>query len=85
MAGAVLLVGADIVSQGITIRPPFPTPQHRPGLPVGAVMAFIGAPFFNVQAHISVSPIDGALLCHPYAALPEEGDGADTESTGPAP
>ena len=46
VAGAALLVGADIVSQGITIRPPFPTPQHRPGLPVGAVMAFIGAPFF---------------------------------------
>ena len=46
VAGAVLLVGADIVSQGITIRPPFPTPQHRPGLPVGAVMAFMGAPFF---------------------------------------
>ena len=46
VAGAALLVGADIVSQGITIRPPFPAPQHRPGLPVGAVMAFIGAPFF---------------------------------------
>ena len=46
VAGAALLIGADIVSQGITIRPPFPTPQHRPGLPVGAVMAFIGAPFF---------------------------------------
>ena len=46
VAGAALLVGADIISQGITIRPPFPTPQHRPGLPVGAVMAFIGAPFF---------------------------------------
>ena len=46
LAGAALLVGADIVSQGITIRPPFPAPQHRPGLPVGAVMAFIGAPFF---------------------------------------
>ena len=46
VAGAALLVGADIVSQGVTIRPPFPTPQHRPGLPVGAVMAFIGAPFF---------------------------------------
>ena len=46
VTGAVLLVGADIVSQGITINPPFPTPQHRPGLPVGAVMAFIGAPFF---------------------------------------
>ena len=46
LAGAALLVGADIVSQGVTIRPPFPAPQHRPGLPVGAVMAFIGAPFF---------------------------------------
>ena len=46
VAGAVLLVGADIVSQGITIQPPFPAPVQRPGLPVGAVMAFIGAPFF---------------------------------------
>ena len=46
VAGAVLLIGADIVSQGVTIRPPFPAPQHRPGLPVGAVMAFVGAPFF---------------------------------------
>ena len=46
VAGAALLIGADIVSQGVTIRPPFPAPTHRPGLPVGAVMAFIGAPFF---------------------------------------
>ena len=46
LVGAALLIGADIVSQGITIRPPFAAPQHRPGLPVGAVMAFIGAPFF---------------------------------------
>ena len=46
VVGAVLLLGADIVSQGVTISPPFPAPQHRPGLPVGAVMAFIGAPFF---------------------------------------
>ena len=46
VAGAVLLIGADIVSQGITIRPPFPSSVQRPGLPVGAVMALIGAPFF---------------------------------------
>ena len=46
VVGAALLIGADIISQGVTIRPPFPAPQHRPGLPVGAVMAFIGAPFF---------------------------------------
>ena len=46
VAGAGLLLGADIVSQGVTIRPPFPAPVQRPGLPVGAVMAFIGAPFF---------------------------------------
>ena len=46
VAGAVLLIGADIVSQGVTIRPPFPASIQRPGLPVGAVMAFIGAPFF---------------------------------------
>ena len=45
VAGGALLLGADIVSQGITIRPPFPAPQHRPAAPVGAVMAFIGAPF----------------------------------------
>ena len=46
VAGAALLIGADIVSQGVTIRPPFPASVQRPGLPVGAVMAFIGAPFF---------------------------------------
>ncbi len=46
VAGAVLFIGADIVSQGITIRPPFPSTVQRPGLPVGAVMALIGAPFF---------------------------------------
>ena len=51
VAGAALLVGADIVSQGLTIRPPFPAPHHRPGLPVGAVMAFIGAPFFLYILH----------------------------------
>lgn len=46
VVGALLLIGADIVSQALTIRPPFPSSVQRPGLPVGAVMAFIGAPFF---------------------------------------
>ncbi len=46
VVGAALLIGADIISQGVTIRPPFPAPMHRPGLPVGAVVAFMGAPFF---------------------------------------
>ena len=46
VAGALLLLSADIVSQGLTIRPPFPASVQRPGLPVGAVMAFIGVPFF---------------------------------------
>ena len=43
------------------------------------------ASVFNVRAHIGVSPIDGALLCHPYAALPGEGEGTDAGFKGPTP
>ena len=42
------------------------------GLPAEVIREDVLATVFNVQAHISVSPIDGALLCHPYAALPGE-------------
>ena len=31
------------------------------------------ASVFNVRAHISVSPVNGALLCYPYAAIPGRG------------
>ena len=55
------------------------------GLPTEVIREDVLASVFNVQAHISVSPIDGALLCHPYAALPGEGDGADAEFMGPVP
>ena len=55
------------------------------GLPTEVIREDVLASVFNVQAHISVSPIDGALLCHPYAALPGEGDGADAGFMGPAP
>ena len=55
------------------------------GLPAEVIREDVLASVFNVQAHISVSPIDGALLCHPYAALPGEGDGADAEFMGPVP
>ena len=40
------------------------------GPPTAVIREDVLASVFNVQAHISVSPIDGALLCHPYAALP---------------
>ena len=55
------------------------------GPPTAVIREDVLASVFNVQAHISVSPIDGALLCYPYAALPGEGDGADAGFTGPAP
>jgi iron complex transport system permease protein len=43
---AVLLVGADVAAQIITLNPPFTTTPYRAGLPVGAVTALLGAPFF---------------------------------------
>ena len=55
------------------------------GLPTEVIREDVLASVFNVQAHISVSPIDGALLCYPYAALPGEGDGADAGFMGPVP
>ncbi len=55
------------------------------GPPTAVIREDVLASVFNVQAHISVSPIDGALLCYPYAALPGEGDGADAGITDPAP
>ena len=55
------------------------------GPPTAVVREDVLASVFNVQAHISVSPIGGALLCYPYAALPGEGDGADAGLTGPVP
>ena len=47
------------------------------GPPTAVIREDVLASVFNVQAHISVSPIDGALLCYPYAALPGESDGED--------
>ena len=41
------------------------------GPPRAVIREEMLASVFDVQAHISVSPIDGALLCHPYAALPD--------------
>ena len=40
------------------------------GPPEAVIREDMLASVFNVRAHISVSPIDGALICHPYAALP---------------
>lgn len=44
--GACLLLAADVAAQAITINPPFQAAPARAGLPVGAITAFIGAPFF---------------------------------------
>ncbi len=55
------------------------------GTPAAVIREDMLASVFNVRARVSVSPIDGSLLCYPYAALPGEGDGADTGFTGPAP
>ena len=55
------------------------------GPPAAVIREDVLASVFNVQAHVSVSPIDGALICRPYAALPGEGDGADSELTNPLP
>ncbi len=46
------------------------------GPPTAVMREDVLASVFNVRAHVSVSPIDGALLCHPYEALPGEDDGA---------
>ena len=53
------------------------------GPPAAVIREDVLASVFNVRAHISDSPVDGALLCYPYAALPAEGDGADAGFTGP--
>ena len=55
------------------------------GPPSVVIREDVLASVFNVQAHISVSPIDGALLCYPYAALPGESDGSDAGFTAPVP
>ena len=55
------------------------------GPPEAVIREDVLASVFNVRAHISVSPVDGALLCYPYAAITAEGDGEDAESIGPAP
>ena len=47
------------------------------GPPTAVIREDVLASVFNVQAHISVSPVNGALLCYPFAALAGEGDGVD--------
>lgn len=46
LLAALLLLGADVIAQGLTFHPPFETTSYRAGLPVGAVTALLGAPFF---------------------------------------
>lgn len=43
---AALLLGADVAAQLLTLHPPFPASDRRAELPVGAVTALLGAPFF---------------------------------------
>ena len=52
------------------------------GPPTAVIREDVLASVFNVRAHVSVSPIDGALLCYPYAALPGEDDGVDSGFAG---
>ena len=47
------------------------------GSPTAVIREDVLASVFKVRAHISVSPIDGSLLCYPYAALPGEEGGVD--------
>lgn len=44
LVGAALLLAADIVSQGVSLQPPFRAEAQRVGVPVGAVTALFGAP-----------------------------------------
>ena len=53
------------------------------GPPPAVIREDVLASVFNVQAHISVSPINGALICYPFAALAGEGDGVDPGFTAP--
>ena len=55
------------------------------GPPASVIREDVLASVFKVRAHVSVSPIDGALLCHPYTALAGEGDGASEGLAGPVP
>jgi len=44
LIGCLLLLAADLVAQSFSIKPPIPSSAYRVGLPVGAVMAILGAP-----------------------------------------
>jgi len=46
LLAAALLLGADVIAQGLTFHPPFETTIYRAGLPVGAITALLGGPFF---------------------------------------
>ena len=50
------------------------------GPPTAVIREDVLASVFNVRARISISPIDGTLLCYPYAALQGEGEGSDVRS-----
>ena len=43
------------------------------GPPPAVIRDEVLASVFNVKAHISISPIDGALLCYPHTALQSDG------------
>jgi len=44
MLGCLLLLAADLISQSVTFNPPIPASPQRAGIPVGAVLAAVGAP-----------------------------------------
>ncbi len=46
VVAAAILVAADVVAQALTLEFPFGDATRRAGLPVGALTALLGAPFF---------------------------------------
>ena len=55
----------------------------RKARPRRSIQGDVLASVFEIRAHIRVSPIEGALLCYGYAALPGMSNGTDAGYIGP--